>query len=104
MISVGGKHDSIKSTGFDRYPKPLLELQLQEGSLKWVTKKEKMKYAREGHIALAIPPSVRTTCRANKIGWNEDVVAKITAGMSERSKQKSGRRRRSNRSFLYNYF
>ena len=79
-------------------------MELREGSKHWVIKEEEMKYPREGHVALAIPKSVKTTCREDKIKWNEDEVAKITTGMRERSKQKSGRRRRSNLSFLYNYF
>ena len=91
VILVGGKHDSLESTKYDRYPKRLLEL--QEGSKHWVIKEEEMKYPREGHVALAIPKSVRTTCREDKIGWDESLVAEINS--------RNRRSRRSHRKFRY---
>ena len=75
VILVGGKHDSLVSTEYDRYPKSLFEL--QEGSQEWEILDEEMKYPREGHIALAIPKSIPTICRKDKIEWDPDLVAKI---------------------------
>ena len=80
VILVGGKHDSRISTQYDRYPKSLIEL--QEGSKEWKILDAEMKYPREGHVALAIPESISTTCREDKIKWNLDLVAEILAKIS----------------------
>ena len=80
VVLVGGKHDSFISTEYDRYPKSLLEL--QEGSKEWKILDEEMKYPREGHVVLAIPESIPTTCREDKIKWNLDLVAEILAKIS----------------------
>ena len=80
VVLVGGKHDSLISTEYDRYPKSLLEL--REGSKEWKILDEEMKYPREGHVVLAIPESIPTTCREDKIKWNLDLVAEILAKIS----------------------